>query len=389
MLWFRLVGLLRVRGELAHECLQRMARHLTQFCDGRGRLLDLPELLAAYGRRHGVSTRTAWNDFRRMVEARIVRQTAAAAPGRQARYVLALDVAGLPEDLPRDLAREVRAWVDDPQTAARTRYTRAERHAALAECETVRVGSAVREPRETAHGAGRLHTSPYTREREPPSPHDDRPERATGPRRRPSWEPGPADLGPALYLVKAVRAIWKNSTTKRAVPSVDDLADVVRLVSLLLRYMPPGEAQELLTARTDSVRDLGGVARWRIGRALRASRRRYAGPVDDDGTLWDRWHAERRARLRAQALRGAELRAQAEHERARMRAERERAEALRVVEARDARRRAEQHAAAQRSTALRTRLAGILRRREPRSASKGTEPKAGQQDNDAEHVQPS
>lgn len=356
------MSLLRARGTLAHECLHRMSRHVTAWCDERGRLLDIPEMLSAYARRHGVSLRTAWTDFRRMVNARVVRQTAAAAPGRQARYILALDVADLPADLPADLGTEVRRFVDDPRAAAMGRATRAERHEALAECEVIRVGSATRdEPAETAHGSGRLHTSPYTREGTPPSPHGARPERDRGPRRGGSREPGPLDLGPALYVVKAVRQKWKNSPTRRALPTEDDLSEVVRLVSLLLRYVPPGEAEELLTERTDSVRDLVGAARWRIGRALRGLRRRSARMIDDDGSLWDAWHAERRARARAQADRLAAYRADAEAAAARARAKRERDEAVRAVEARAASR-ARLMRPGQAVADLRARLADVVRR---------------------------
>lgn len=364
-LWFRLVSLLRSRGELAHDCIARMARHLTAHCDERGRLVDVPELLATYGRRHGVTVRAAWNDWRRMVDARIIRQTVAAAPGRQARYVLALDVAALNDDLPADLGTEVRRYVDDPRAAARGRPTRADHHEALSECEVIRRGSTTaKEPTDTAPGAGRLHTSPYTREGSPPSPHDGQPKRAPRPPRRRFWEPGPPDHGAALYVVKAIRAEWKKSTTRRVVPSVDDLADVVRLVSVLLRYMPPGEAEELLTERTDSVRDLAGAARWRIGRALRALRRRTARPVDDDGSLWDAWHAERRAQARAQADRAAALIAQAQADAERIRAARDRAEAYRAIDAahqRRARDLASRQSPRDRAEAFRARLASILR----------------------------
>ncbi|MFD0887748.1 hypothetical protein ACFQ08_24675, partial [Streptosporangium algeriense] len=77
--WYRVVALARWRGapELVDECAWRMARHLTHRADERGRLADLPGMIASYAAVHRVSTRTAWADLRRLREAGYVRQTAA------------------------------------------------------------------------------------------------------------------------------------------------------------------------------------------------------------------------------------------------------------------------------------------------------------------------
>ncbi|OUC98677.1 hypothetical protein CA984_06010 [Streptosporangium minutum] len=51
------------------------------------------------------------------------------------------------------------------------------------------------------------------------------------------------------------------------VPTKTGLASLEHLVSLLLRYMPPSEVEELLSAQVGSARDMAGLVRWRIGRA--------------------------------------------------------------------------------------------------------------------------
>ncbi|MER8027345.1 hypothetical protein, partial [Glutamicibacter protophormiae] len=81
--WFRLFALGWWRGTWTDECARRMARHLTHRADDRGRLVDLQEVMASYARVHRVSVRIAWADFRRLRDAGLVRQTAAAAPGRR------------------------------------------------------------------------------------------------------------------------------------------------------------------------------------------------------------------------------------------------------------------------------------------------------------------
>nr|BFE89464.1 hypothetical protein GCM10020093_120660 [Planobispora longispora] len=84
------------------------------------------------------------------------------------------------------------------------------------------------------------------------------------------------------------------------IPNVRALASLEHLVGLLLRYIPPGEAVELLTEQVASVRDVAGVVRYRIGSWLRSLRRRMSVPVDEDGAGYRRMQEELAAR-RAQS----------------------------------------------------------------------------------------
>ncbi len=309
--WWRVLGVLAARGAGLHPSAWRMAQHLTHQADERGRLADVPAILASYAARHQLGRRTGWTDLMRLVDVGLVRQVCAAAPGRQARYVLCLNLAALPDDLPQDLAAEVRRIVDDPRAAARGRMTRAAEDAALAECEVIREGSATGPKIAAAWGCGRLHTSRYTREGSPPSPQPHRPQRPRPPRQVPVWGQDLAEeQGRALDFVRSLGPEWVRQRGGR-MPGGAELGELARLVVLLLRRMPPGEAAELLTAQVASAADLAGVLRWRIGRTLaglrRAERRAAVLRVDDDGSRHDAWLAANAAHAAATAARKAEV----------------------------------------------------------------------------------
>jgi hypothetical protein len=305
-LWYRLVALLWWRGEHTHPALKRMLKHLARHADQHGVLTDVPGILASYSGRHAVGARTGWYDFARACEAGLVRQLHAAAPERQARYILALDVAALPADLPADLRAAVRRYVDNPAAVAKGAQTRASVHRSLSECQVVRYGSARRAPIMDAAGCGRLHTSPFTREGSPPSPQPRESHQSQRPRRLPfQGQDLSEERSRALDFVKGLCPVWASQRRSGDVPSDDELAGLTPLVALLLRRMAPSELAELLSAQVASAVDLAGVLRWRIGRVLgglrRAERRASRLRVDEDGARHAAWLAANAAAAPQQA----------------------------------------------------------------------------------------
>lgn len=280
--WFRLAALLRWRGQLADDCAWRMVRHLTHWADERGRLGDLPAVIGAYAAHHGVSVRSAWADFTRLRTRGMVRQTAAPAPGRQARYVLATS-PDMPTELPRTLARAVRDDIDPPAARAAGTVTRAQADALLADCEVIRHGSAAGPAQHSAAGCGRLHTSPYSLEGSPPSPPRPGPLSPDRARLAPSGGISDEDRAAGLYVVKACFPAWTAQRGRPPEFAPAEAAELGGLVALLLRHLPRGEVVELLTEQTRSALDLAGVVRYRIGRQLATLRRRARVRVDDDG----------------------------------------------------------------------------------------------------------
>ncbi|PZG14841.1 hypothetical protein C1J01_25670 [Nonomuraea aridisoli] len=103
-----------------------------------------------------------------------------------------------------------------------------------------------------------------------------------------------ADCAPWWRMQRAGRVPAGQETLGEAAAR-----SVEHLVVLLLRYMPPGEAVELLTDQMASARDLAGVVRYRVGRVLRAMRRRRNLALDD-GTGYQAMQ-DRLAAARAQA----------------------------------------------------------------------------------------
>ncbi|RSM93766.1 hypothetical protein DMB42_52045 [Nonomuraea sp. WAC 01424] len=304
---------MQARESWLHPSAMRMARHLAYWADEHGSLVDIPGVLAAYSAHYARGRRTAWADFTRLVDAGLVRQVCAAAPYRQARYKLCMDVLSLPSDLPRDLAAELTAYVDNPRVAARRRPTRADVHEALAECEVVRYGSATRDNAiMAAAGEGKLHTSPFTREGFSPlctPPARRRPSRAR--QRAPLGQDRIEEQANALYFVRELVPEWARQRQGQVLDDVA-LAEVAELARVLLRRMPESEVAELFTAQVTSAEDLVGVLRWRTGRTMASMRRaEYRARrlvVDDDGSRHAAWLAANAARDAEQvASRRAEL----------------------------------------------------------------------------------
>ncbi|MEU7457491.1 hypothetical protein [Streptosporangium roseum] len=311
-LWWRLVTLLETRGRLVHPCALRMARHLTHHADEAGRLVDIPAVLGSYSARHALGRRTGWTDFMRLVEAGLLRQVCAAAPERQARYVLALDLATLPDDLPVELAAELRRYIDDPRTAARGNPTMADVDAALAECEVIREGCATRGPAiRSSLGCGRLHTSPYTREGTSPSHRPRLSQQPRRPRQLPfEGQDFSEEKADALNFVRELSPEWARQRGGQML-SETEMVQLSHLVALLLRHMPRSEAKELLTAQVASATDLAKLITWRAGRTLnglrRSHRRATAIQVDDDGSAHAAWLAANAERNTAAAERRTAL----------------------------------------------------------------------------------
>ncbi|MEV4753031.1 hypothetical protein AB0K21_42370 [Streptosporangium sp. NPDC049248] len=329
------MSVLQTRGERVHPCALRMARHLTHHADAAGHLADIPAVFDAYTAHHGFASRASghrigWTDLMRLVEAGLVRQVCAAAPERQARYVLAMDLAVLPDDLPSDLKDELRRHIDNPIAAAKGKQTRASIDANLSECEVIREGSATRpQAINAASGCGRLHTSPYTREGLSPS----HPSRLSQPSRRPRELPfGCKDRAEerahAVDFVLGLQPRWARQRDGQVLGD-REVAEVSYLVALLLRHMPESEAAELLCEQVASASDLAGVLRWRIGkvlgRARRAARNLANLILDENGSVHAAWlaanaerntaNAPRRAALIDQARRRAqELRGRGHHD---------------------------------------------------------------------------
>ncbi|MGI5493924.1 hypothetical protein ACQEU2_44810 [Microtetraspora malaysiensis] len=297
--WFRLAALLRWRGGLVDECAWRMVRHLTHWADERGRLADMQAVMESYATRHRVSVRIAWVDFGRLRPLGLVRQTAAPAPGRRARYVLSVP-AELPVELPRTLARAVRDEIDPAASQAKGTITRAQADALLADCEVIRQGSTTGPARHTAAGCGRLHTSPYTQEGSPPSPQRaDRPSQPW-PRHTPYRGIGDEETATGLYLVQICGPLWAAQRGQARGLTDAEATEIGRLVALLLRRLPKSEVVELLTEQTGSAADLARVVRFRIGRTLAALRRRAEVPADEDGQGYAAGMAARAAAVAAQ-----------------------------------------------------------------------------------------
>ncbi|GAA4209158.1 hypothetical protein GCM10022252_75260 [Streptosporangium oxazolinicum] len=305
--WFRLVALAWWRGTLADRCAHRMARHLTHHATKSGHLTNLPKVIGLYASQHRVGRRTAWKDLGRLVGLGMLRKTLGAAPGQSAQYVLCWDLARLPEDFPKSLGRAVEMVTDSPKALAERRPTLAGIHRALADCVTVRYGSASCSTPIRSRGCGLVHTSLYTHDGSPPPATDTRlRDPSTGNRRRSQGEKTLDErMEEAREVLERCRALWMMQRAGRVppgteVPSKAGMASLEHLVELLLRHLPPTEVEELLSDQVRSARSMVGLVQWRIGRLLRGIRRRRKMRVDDAGVRHAAWMAERAARWEAQ-----------------------------------------------------------------------------------------
>nr|BFE89311.1 hypothetical protein GCM10020093_119130 [Planobispora longispora] len=314
--WFRVCSLLRWRGEIADPCAWRMARHLAYHADENGKIKDMPRVMRAYTSYYGLSARTGWKDLGRLMDIGWVRRVYGAAPGRPALYQLCMDIVGLPDDLPRNLARAVADVVDAPPGRIPRRQDRkpgsaeaglGRLHAALAQCVVVQYGGALDPEKITCSGSGRVHTSPFYREGPTPPPPRSVRRGGRGALQQGTWwkKARYSDIQEARNVLAECLPRWRMQRTGLVppgteIPNVRALASLEHLVGLLLRYIPPGEAVELLTEQVASVRDVAGVVRYRIGSWLRSLRRRMSVPVDEDGAGYRRMQEELAAR-RAQS----------------------------------------------------------------------------------------
>ncbi|MBB5967755.1 hypothetical protein [Planomonospora venezuelensis] len=311
---------MRARGTVVHDCVHRMARHLSHHAHESGRLDDMPGIIRAYAAYHHLSERTGWKDLGRVIALGLARQVHAAAPGRPARYTLCMDLAGLPGDFPKSLARAIGKVADDPARRAGGKPTLASAHAVLAECVTVQYGGPHAQSKIVELGCGRVHTSPYIAKGPTPPPSRSLPLHGRDDHRPELWgdESGDEDERPSPVWRKhgydelrrardALRRCLPRWRAQREgvvipgteVPGASELASLEHLVALLMRYVPFGETVELLTVQVASAQRIEGVVRYRIGSWLRSFRRRRDLPIDEDGAGYRRMQerlAARRAR---------------------------------------------------------------------------------------------
>lgn len=305
--WFRMVALAWWRGTITDRCAHRMARHITHHATKAGYVTYMPKVIGLYASQHQVSERTAWKDLDRLRALGLLRKVCAAAPGRPARYALCADLSRLPDDLPKSLGRAVEEVADDPAKRAKKAPTLASIHRGLADCVTVRYGSRTCPTPIQSRGCGLVQTSPYTYEGPTPPPRrttrercqDQHGDRLWGQETLNEGQEGGRDV-----LARCV-AVWRMQRAGKVpagteVPTAAGLASVEHLVALLLRYLPPGEVEELLSEQVASARDMVGLVTWRVGRCLRGLRNRRQVAIDEDRQRHAAWIAEQKARAEAQ-----------------------------------------------------------------------------------------
>jgi len=230
-------------------CALRMARHLAAVTGDRGVISDVPAVIRGYAAHHHVSERTAWADLARLAERGLLRQLQAAAPGYPASYRLCAPAAAVAEHVPQLPAE-------------------------LASC----VG---------------LQTSPLIQEGHPPPP----PARS-----RRSCPPAPLRLrqgqsddeqAQAAHVIRRCAPRWAQQGHEL---TGDERGQLVPLVTIALRHVPPGEVTELLTGQVASARDLPGLLTWRLGQIIAGARRRTAVRADEAGVRYHAMLAQRAAR---------------------------------------------------------------------------------------------
>ncbi len=275
-----------------------MARHLTWYASEHGWFTDLETVARGYMARHRVSRRTFYADFGRLVDAGMVRQTAAACPGRKARYQLCAP-AELPERLPASLASALRrewgapvAEQDQGQEQRKTRHVRTsvvERHRTLADCVMVSYGSAHHSYPVRESFCGRLHTSPFFRGSFPHPTH-------TPVRSDPdpaSWPPWMGNSSNEEELARAViercRPYWVDQRSPAGLPDAAATTRLVPLVAGALRYLTSSDVVEVMTDRVASATDLGAVLATRLRQIIYQGRRASARLYDvQDGAQGQR-----------------------------------------------------------------------------------------------------
>lgn len=267
-LWFRLVEWLHSRGELPARA-HRAAHELTWHATRDGRLGDTPRIADIYAAQHHVSTRTFWYDLRSLAEANLVRRTAGAAPGRPARYVLALpSLDDLPPDPPKGLVGAVRYVL--------TAVVRQQQ--VLVNCQVTRFGSVGSSDPVRQRGCGQIHTSPFFTRRTSPSPPHTHPQHRNNYSEHPPQGQQDRSQPPFSDLHNRCQRFWVAQRGPKAVLNDADWASLSSLIDAASNYLPPSELVEELTHRTRSARNLASVCRYRLRRVLRAAERAQRGP---------------------------------------------------------------------------------------------------------------
>lgn len=265
-----------------------MARHLARCADARGSVSNLPTVLASYAQAEHVSVQTGWRDLKRLVECGLVRQVQAAAPGFPARYLLSAPTAAIPDDLPASLARAIghTHTPADPATsppAGKDLDQQNDEHGHEGVGEWPAGGLC----------GGVLDTSPLPRKGSPPSPHTTHPGRNIRRHSAPVWGASSSEKDQAWAVLAACGPLWRAQRGPAGVPAADQLAHIAAMTALALRYLPPGEVIELLAEQVASAIDLPTVLAWRLGRVLRAARRRTHVAADEHGHRYAAWRAAR------------------------------------------------------------------------------------------------
>ncbi len=239
-LWWRCVQLAAKRGQL-HPCAQRLAKHLSWQLGDRCTLTEIRMLLGGYAAYHGLSLRTAWTDWGRLVAAGWLSPTRAPAnqgpsrpqgpgSGRAARYVLTAPAALI--------------------TQLRSRSCRL----AVTSLDT------------------------FSLEEVSPSP-------SVPPRKLDQvrgWvtlcRPTPTQRREASALLAGCHEPWRHQRPDSKLLTRPDWHRLLPLVAQVQAQRPEVALSALLTNRVRSARSLPDVLAWRLWRLLRQSRTPSAQP---------------------------------------------------------------------------------------------------------------
>lgn len=240
--WWRYVRLAAKRGQL-HPCAQRLAKHLSWHLGDRCTLTEIRMLLAGYAAYHGLSLRTAWTDWGRLVEAGWLSPTRAPAnqgrsrlqgpgSGRAARYVLTAPAALI--------------------TQLRSRS-----------CRSV---------------ATSLDTFSLEEASPSPSVPPHRQDQVKG------WitlcSPTPTQRRDASALLAGCHERWRRQRPDSDLLTRPNWQRLLPLVAQVQRHRPNVSLTAVLTDRVASARSLPGVLTWRLWRLLRQTRPQNTRPEE-------------------------------------------------------------------------------------------------------------
>ncbi len=240
--WWRWVRLAAEQEEL-HPCAERLGKHLSWHLGDRCTLTDIRQLLGSYATYHGLSLRTAWTDWGRLVQAGWLAPTRAPAnqgrsspqgpgSGRTARYVLTAP--------------------DRVITGLRSRVSR--------------------------QSVTSLDT--FSLEEASPSP-------LVPPRRLDQvrgWitlcRPTPTQRRVASALLAGCHEPWRRQRPDSDLLTRPDWQRLLPLVAQVQAQRPEVALTAVLTHRVASARSLPDVLAWRLWRLLRASQQHSAPPKE-------------------------------------------------------------------------------------------------------------